>query len=101
MHNGIDIAVPIGTPVRSVSHGIASVGYDALLGIHIRVRDASFEYLYAHLNAALVKDGDVVTPGQVLGLSGNTGRSTGPHLHFGIKDLTKGVWRDPLTILLK
>lgn len=101
MHNGIDIAVPTGTPVRSVSSGIASVGYDALLGIHIRVKDASFEYLYAHLSAALVKDGDVVEPGQVIGLSGNTGRSTGPHLHFGVKDLAKGVWRDPLTVLLK
>lgn len=101
-HYGIDIPCPTGTPIISVSAGkVISTGYNDTYGNHIRISDITHEYLYAHLSEILVSAGEEVTPGQTIGKSGSTGKSTGPHLHFGIKDLTCGdeKWVDPLLIL--
>lgn len=100
MHNGIDIPAPEGARVVSVSGGIAYVDYDpGGYGNYVVVKDAVHEYYYAHLSAATVVSGQIVRPGDQIGLVGSTGNSTGPHLHFGVKILDSGQFIDPLSIL--
>lgn len=98
-HNGIDIAAPVGTPVRAPFECIVlRVWYDDLNGHAIRVimSDPPYNYRasFAHLKEPLVHEGEIVPEGGVIAYSGNTGRSTGPHLHFGIASC-KWSWVDP------
>ncbi|MEV5237576.1 M23 family metallopeptidase [Streptomyces cinnamoneus] len=86
-HSGQDFAVPTGTPVRSVGNGtIVSIGCGGPFGISVVVRheDGWFSQ-YAHLAAPLLGSGRQVRAGEWIGLSGTTGNSTGPHLHFEIR----------------
>jgi murein DD-endopeptidase MepM/ murein hydrolase activator NlpD len=83
-HNGIDIAIPTGTLVRPVAPGLVSYsgsrsGYGNTVVIE---HDNGIVSLYAHNSRNLVSQGQSVTPDDTLALSGSTGRSTGPHLHF-------------------
>jgi murein DD-endopeptidase MepM/ murein hydrolase activator NlpD len=97
-HNGIDLAVPVGTPVFAPISGIVKViddkeGY----GLHIKIRNASSgcEVVLGHLSGCLVKDGDFVGCYQKIALSGNSGFSTGAHIHIGIRFLIpseKDIW---------
>lgn len=105
-HNGLDFAVPEGTPVLAAADGIVEyVGNDPNgYGIHVRVvHDDGIVSLYGHFSKRLVNTGDNVSGGQVIGHSGNTGFSTGPHLHFGIRMADRsGVykgWVDPMLYL--
>lgn len=96
VHHGIDYGSPKGTPVYAVAEGVVTVsGYDNLSGnkISIRHRDGSSSW-YLHLHTRAVAKGAHVNTRQVIGRVGNTGRSTGPHLHFGFKD-EKGRWMNP------
>ncbi|WP_030953525.1 M23 family metallopeptidase, partial [Streptomyces sp. NRRL S-481] len=83
-HTGQDFAVPIGTPVRAVGTGrVVRVSCGGAFGIEIVLKHAGGHYTqYAHLASVAVDQGEHVTPGQWIGQSGNTGNSTGPHLHF-------------------
>jgi murein DD-endopeptidase MepM/ murein hydrolase activator NlpD len=85
-HAGIDIAVDAGTPVRSAMAGrVSDVGYNANYGNYIIIDHADgFQTLYGHLSSASTVVGSPVEQGAVIGLSGNTGYSTGAHLHFGL-----------------
>lgn len=85
-HSAIDIVVSLGTKVKSTSDGrVADTGYNSVFGNYVILKHASgYQSLYAHLSSILVKEGASVTQGAVIGLSGNTGQSTGPHLHFSI-----------------
>lgn len=102
-HNGIDFGLPSGTPVLACADGvIEQVKMDARgYGLHIRQRlDSAFgKYLviYAHLSQTLVKPGDWMMAGHQIALSGNTGFSTGPHLHFEVRLDNKAI--DPLPLL--
>lgn len=93
-HAGIDFGTPWGTFVTATDAGVVKLagldntGYGNLVKIE---HDWGFSY-YAHLADFRVKVGERVEAGQVLGLSGNTGRSTGPHLHFEVRRLG-GNWR--------
>jgi murein DD-endopeptidase MepM/ murein hydrolase activator NlpD len=83
-HNGIDFIVDRGTPVLATGPGrVEAAGYDGPNGNRVAI-DHGFGYrsVYAHLSRVGVKAGDEVVRGQVIGLSGNTGRSSGPHLHY-------------------
>lgn len=85
-HKGVDLAVSVGTPVRALSSGVVTfVGWQGTYGLKVEVTfwDGTVGY-YAHNSKALVKVGQKVTPGQPVALSGNTGNSTGPHLHLEI-----------------
>lgn len=97
-HNGVDYAADTGTPVRAVADGtVTYVGFRSRAGNLVRLRHAAgYETAYAHLSrfARGISSGDVVEQGQVIGFVGNTGMSTGPHLHFGMK--LRGTWVDPL-----
>lgn len=87
-HLGIDYAANIGTPVRSAGDGkVVFVGGKGGYGNTIEVsHDSSYKTLYAHLNgfAKGLRDGQRLKQGQVIGYVGNTGMSSGPHLHFGL-----------------
>jgi murein DD-endopeptidase MepM/ murein hydrolase activator NlpD len=85
-HAGIDIVVDAGTQVRAAMAGkVADVGYNANYGNYIIVDHSDgFQTLYGHLSSASAVVGLAVEQGTVIGLSGNTGYSTGPHLHFGL-----------------
>lgn len=95
-HEGIDIPAPIGTPVVSVKEGTVKYSDDRISGygnmVVIEHADQVFS-VYAHLDDSLVSEGQRVRRGQVIAKSGNTGRSTGPHLHFEIR--VKDQARDP------
>lgn len=87
MHEGVDLTAPIGTSVYATGNGTVSQsqvrnGYGELIEI-----DHGFGYKtrYAHLSARFVKPGDKVTRGQVIGEVGNTGVSSGPHLHYEVR----------------
>lgn len=85
-HNGIDLAVPIGTPILAAQAGKVRVGEDAVSGRFIVINHGhGVKTSYCHLSEALVADGTTVEPGQHIADSGNTGRSTGPHLHFVVR----------------
>lgn len=95
-HNGIDLAVPVGTAIKAPMDGVVSLvnsGGDGGNQIVIRHTNGYFTG-YAHLSKQLVKKGDQVKKGEVIGLSGNTGKSTGPHLHFTMTDRS-GAKVDP------
>ena len=88
-HLGVDIAVPAGTEEHSTSNGTVyyagwSNGYGFV--VEVESHDENYWYLvkYAHLSQCLVSTGDAVARGEVIGLSGSTGFSTGPHLHYEI-----------------
>ncbi|MCF6524636.1 M23 family metallopeptidase [Streptomyces sp. JJ36] len=86
-HTGIDLAVPVGTPVRSVGSGkVVFAGRSGSYGKAVTVRMDDGKYtLFAHLSKIHVDKGDHVRAGTLLGKSGNTGRTTGPHLHFEVR----------------
>jgi murein DD-endopeptidase MepM/ murein hydrolase activator NlpD len=85
-HNGLDIGVDTGTPVRAAMEGVVSeTGYNSSFGNYIVLsHHAGWMSLYGHLQAASVKEGQRVASGQMIAYSGNTGYSTGPHLHFSV-----------------
>lgn len=97
-HNGVDFAAPVGTPVRSVGDGVVEVaGYKGAAGNMVKISHGerwSTAYLHLHNIARGLKPGMRVTRGQVIGTVGNTGLSTGPHLHFSLYDRDKYV--DPM-----
>ena len=88
-HRGIDLASNMGTKVRATADGVAGFVQNRNIGDYGRVinlqHNYGFKTIYAHLKKTLVKNGDIVRKGQVIGLTGNSGRSTGPHLHYEIK----------------
>ncbi|MGW6292180.1 transglycosylase family protein [Streptomyces sp. NPDC055058] len=86
-HTGVDFPVPTGTSVKSVANGrVVSAGWEGSFGYQVVVRHADGRYSqYAHLSAISVRNGQSVTAGQRIGRSGNTGNSSGPHLHFEVR----------------
>jgi murein DD-endopeptidase MepM/ murein hydrolase activator NlpD len=81
-HTGVDYAVPTGTDVLAVADGkIENASWGAAYGTQLVQKVDGGWFIYAHLSKALVKPGDKVSEGQVIAKSGNTGNSTGPHLH--------------------
>jgi murein DD-endopeptidase MepM/ murein hydrolase activator NlpD len=95
-HKGVDLAFEEGTPLRSISDGIARVvDYgDKNIGKGVIVEHADGSTaIYGHLSRVDVRSGEVIHKGEELGLTGNTGHSTGAHLHFGYKE--HGQFVDP------
>lgn len=90
MHYGVDFATPVGTQVLSTDKGMVRyVGHQPSgYGLYIIIRHGNgVETIYAHLSKVFVKRGDSVECAEVIALSGNTGASTGPHLHYEIRFL--------------
>ncbi len=86
MHDGIDIVADVGTPVHVTGNGVVDfVGHRGGYGLAVEV-DHGFGYrtVYAHLSKALVKENQKVTRGQIIAKTGDSGLSTGPHLHYEV-----------------
>ena len=98
-HPGLDIAVPERTEVRAAGGGmVVEVGENPEYGKMVRIaHPQGYETLYGHLSATRVRQGERVPEGAVIGLSGNTGRSTAPHLHFELRRAGTAV--DPMTLI--
>ncbi len=86
IHTGVDLAAALGTAVYSATEGVVITGFDAHgAGKFVKVVvDRHVRILYCHLSAFRVRSGDVVTPGQLVGLVGATGLATGPHVHLQV-----------------
>lgn len=96
-HTGIDLRMPENTILRSVKDGfVEKILHNDKIGNGVVIKDSEGNsYIYGHLNKVEVQGpGQHVYTGQEIGLSGNTGNSSGPHLHFGIKD-PSGHFVDP------
>jgi murein DD-endopeptidase MepM/ murein hydrolase activator NlpD len=104
-HTGIDIGVPQGTPIHATAAGTVVLattnlanGVPVGFGTYVLIAHGGGVYsLYGHLSSLGVRTGQQVAAGQVIGLSGSTGNSTGPHLHFEVRKGTTPV--DPLPLL--
>jgi murein DD-endopeptidase MepM/ murein hydrolase activator NlpD len=97
-HPGIDIAADFGTREFAVAAGqVVFAGWGSY-GIYVEIDHGNgFHSIYGHMSAVLVKTGDSVTQGQVIGLMGATGRATGTHLHFELR--YQGVPQNPIDLL--
>jgi murein DD-endopeptidase MepM/ murein hydrolase activator NlpD len=98
-HPGLDIAVPVGTQVRASGGAtVNQVGEDPEYGLYVLLdHPEGYQTMYGHLSRIIVTDGQNVEAGEVIGLSGNSGRSTAPHLHFEIRQ--GGTSLDPRTMV--
>ena len=97
LHAGLDFGAPVGSEVRAAADGRVEIaGFVSGFGNHVRIQHAGFETSYSHLSEipASIRPGAEVKQGDVIALSGNTGLSTGPHLHFEF--YLNGVAVDPL-----
>jgi murein DD-endopeptidase MepM/ murein hydrolase activator NlpD len=85
-HRGVDIAAPVGTPVRVPYAGrVHEVGENPALGRYVIVEhEGGYRSVFGHLSESTLEAGAPVRVGDVVARSGNTGRSTGPHLHYGL-----------------
>lgn len=98
-HKGLDMAVPERSRVYSAGDGTVVVcTYDEVGGWYVVVdHGAQLQTYYGHLSKILVNQGELVEKGQVIALSGNSGNTTGPHLHFEVRDQGQNV--DPSTYI--
>jgi murein DD-endopeptidase MepM/ murein hydrolase activator NlpD len=100
-HKGIDLGCRIGTKVHAARSGkVIFSGYEDGYGNLVVVEhEFGYKSYYGHLSKILVKNGDTVNTGSLLALSGNTGRSTGPHLHFEIRKNDRAI--NPMSFLVR
>jgi len=101
-HEGIDLGCSVGTPVYAAHAGTAQIlSAPDTYGLYLQLWGNDVMTLYAHLSGSRVAQGETVRAGDIIALSGNTGRSTGPHLHFGVCPLPRDMgnnykgWVDP------
>ena len=94
-HYGIDLAASSGTPIVATRAGtVTTAKYSSSAGYYVTLDHGdNFSSQYMHMTHYIVKKGDKVSAGQVIGYVGSTGASTGPHLHFGI--LSNGSYVNP------
>ncbi|PFP22673.1 hypothetical protein COJ96_25300 [Bacillus sp. AFS073361] len=96
-HTGVGLAIPEGTSLRALGNGVVFRVFDGTnnigKGLSIRFEDGT-RAIYGHMSEVKARIGEHVNAGEIIGLSGNTGNSTGPHLHLGMKG-ADGSWLDP------
>lgn len=100
-HAGIDLAAPTGSPVMATADGIVNAaGWAGGYGLLIQIdHGGAVETRYAHLSQLAVASGQSVKRGQIIGFVGSTGRSTGPHLHYEVRESNVAV--NPLSLSAK
>jgi len=99
VHQGLDYAVPTGTPVAALNRGNVLLAQLLFFEGNCVVLDhgQGLMTIYMHLSKIAVKEGEQINRGQEIGLSGGTGRATGPHLHVAVR--WQGIYLDPATLL--
>jgi len=100
-HAGLDISVPTGTPVKASADGkVSATGYNTVYGNFLIISHGNdYQTMYAHLSRILAKNGASVSQGTIIARSGNSGRSTGAHLHFSVYKNKRAI--NPLEVLNK
>jgi murein DD-endopeptidase MepM/ murein hydrolase activator NlpD len=108
-HHGLDIAAPLGSAIHSWWGGVVQeVISDGACGVGLVIRSGDYEHVYCHLAGAAwggtyrsgpvsLRQGQAVATGQLIGHVGLSGRTTGPHLHWGVR--YRGQWLDPARVL--
>ena len=96
-HNGIDLTANFEEAYAILPGQIVKVGQDKRSGIYVTLKYSDYTVSYCHLSQPMVKKGEWVSPGDVVAITGNTGRSTGPHLHLTTKFKGKAI--DPTFLL--
>ena len=98
-HNGVDFAAPSGTDIYAAYNGnVVAAAYSDTMGNYVMIDHGDSLYtIYMHASALYVSKGDVVTKGEVIAAVGTTGRSTGNHLHFGVRK--NGAYVSPWSYL--
>jgi murein DD-endopeptidase MepM/ murein hydrolase activator NlpD len=93
-HAGTDLGAPTGTPILAAAKGqVTSAGWQGGYGLTVILNHTTAQQtLYAHMSEILVQPGQVVEQGMVIGRVGSTGNSTGPHLHYEVRQLTPNGW---------
>ena len=100
MHEGVDFSAAQGTPIYAARSGkVTTASYQAGgAGYYVSINHGDgYSSIYMHMTHYIVKPGDYVNAGQVIGYVGSTGGSTGPHLHFGIA--YKGEYKNPMNFI--
>jgi hypothetical protein len=99
VHHGLDFRADTGTPVWAMNKGSVIIARDMFYegGFVVIDHGQGLLTLYMHLSNIDVNEGDLVNKGQTIGLSGATGRTTGPHVHVGVR--WQGIYVDPATLL--
>ena len=96
-HNGLDLRAK-NEPAYSMMEGIVEkIGYDSRSGNYVTLRHGNYHVSYCHLSSIIVRKGEYVYPGIIVGVTGNTGRSTGSHLHLTCKKDGKSV--NPISLI--
>lgn len=100
-HNGLDFGVTVGTPVHSTMNGkVVYAGWNEQgYGNLVIVENGPYKTYYAHLSQIPVSVGQQIAAGNIIGLSGNTGNSTGPHLHYEIRDQNVPINPSSVTLI--
>lgn len=100
-HRGVDLAAPVGTPVRLALSGVVTIPpFDAAgFGNSVLCEGARYRTTYGHLSVIRVMPGTRQVHGDLVALTGSTGNSTGPHLHWEVWDKELGAWIDPWTLV--
>ncbi|MEB3173113.1 MAG: M23 family metallopeptidase [Cyanobacteriota bacterium] len=108
-HYGLDIAAPLGSAIHSWWGGVVQeVINDGACGVGLVIRSGPYEHIYCHLaggawggayhsGPVMLRQGQAVATGQLIGHVGLSGRTTGPHLHWGVRH--RGQWLDPARVL--
>lgn len=97
-HNGLDLRAK-NEPAYSMMDGIVEkIGYDSRSGNYVTLRHGNYHVSYCHLSSIMVRKGEYVYPGIIVGVTGNTGRSTGCHLHLTCKKDGKSI--NPMNLIL-
>lgn len=100
-HRGVDIACPVGIPIRLVLSGVITVPpFDASgFGNSVQCDGARYRTTYGHLSVVRAMSGQRGVHGDLVALTGSTGNSTGPHIHFEVFDKKLGAWIDPWSVV--
>jgi len=97
LHNGIDFSARNNEVYAMMEGEVIRVGYDKRSGVYVTIRHGNYTVSYCHLSKVLVRKMAVVKPGEVVAITGNTGKSTGEHLHLAVK--YKGEFTNPNILL--
>lgn len=97
LHNGIDFQARSNEVYAMMEGEVIKVGYDERSGNYVTIRHGNYTVSYCHLSKTLVRKNTIVQPGEVVAITGNTGRSTGEHLHLSVK--YKGKYINPNILL--
>ena len=98
MHNGIDFRASGDNVYAMMAGKVIKVGYDKLSGNYVTLQHGNIIVSYCHLSQVIKKKNDIVTVGEVVGVTGNTGRCTGEHLHITTKFKNKYI--DPMILIM-